>query len=358
VAGTMLVYDQLTLMRNIDLGFKKDATLILNFNWNGEVQNHLDAIKNEIKSIKGITSVATSHTTPGESTTNLFSMIEMKDGKLSATNINTNFVDHDFLPAYGIDIVSGRNFSRSVAADDTAAFILNETAVRDFGMTPEEAIGKKVDQNGKKGTIIGVMKDYHYRSLHYKIEPLMVNINKYPMRKFSIHISDSDIPAVMEKLEAKWKAITPSLPFTFSFLDDDYDRLYSADAKLGKVAAIFSGLAIFVGCLGLLGLTSFSVERRVKEIGIRKVLGASSSHVVYIISSEFVKLILVAFVIAVPLTYFMIMEWLSKFTHQISVGPITFIIAGISVLVLAWTAVSYLSFKAAGTNPTAALRDE
>jgi putative ABC transport system permease protein len=284
-------------------------------------------------------------------------MIEMRDGQLSPTNINTNFVDHDFLPAYGIEIVTGRNFSRNSRSDDTTAFIVNETAVKAFGITPQDAIGKEVNQNGKKGTIIGVVKDYHYRSLHHTIEPILLTLNTYALRKLSIKIN-GDIPAVLSKLEQKWKALTPGLPFSYTFLDQDYERLYEADAKLGKVTGVFSALAIFVGCLGLLGLTSFSVERRVKEIGIRKVLGATSGHVVFIISSEFIKLIAIAFLIAVPITYYMVVQWLNNFTNKITIGPLNFVIAGLAILTLTWMTVSYLSFKAAGTNPSTALRNE
>jgi putative ABC transport system permease protein len=358
VAGTLLVYDQLDMMRTVDLGFKKDATLIMYYNGHESVRDHLDAVKNELKAIKGIVSVTASNSVPGESSSNLYGFIEIKDGQMSPTNINTNFVDHDFLPAYGIEIASGRNFSRELPADDTTAFIVNETAVHDFGWTIEDAIGKKVDHYGRKGTIIGVSKDFHYRSLHHKIEPLLLTMNKYPMSKLSIRINADNIPSVMSNLESKWKALTPGLPFSYSFLDQDYDRLYEADAKLGKVTAVFSTLAIFVGCLGLLGLTSFSVESRVKEIGIRKVLGATTGNVVYVISNEFIKLILIAFLIAVPITYYMFTQWLNNFTTHITIGPSTFIIAGVAVLLLAWTTVSYLSFKAAGTNPSTALRNE
>ena len=358
VSGTLLVYSQLNLVRHADLGFTKDATAVLYYNGDESVRDHLDAVKNELKSVHDVFSVTASHSVPGQPVTNLYTMIEMTDGKMSPTNINTNFVDHDFLPAYGIGIVAGRNFSRDFPADDTTAFILNERAVKDFGWTPEEALGKKVDHNRKKGTVIGVAKDFHYQSLHDQIQPMLFTLNKWAMSKLSIRVKGEDIPAVMSKLEEKWKTLTPGLPFEYSFLDQDYDRLYAADAKLGKVTGVFSALAIFVGCLGLLGLTSFSVERRVKEIGIRKVLGATSGHVVFIISSEFIKLIGIAFLLAVPITYYMILQWLRNFTDRITIGPWSFILAGCAVLVLTWLTVSYLSFKAAATNPSQALRNE
>ena len=240
----------------------------------------------------------------------------------------------------------------------TTAFIVNETAMKDFGWTMESAIGKKVNHNGRKGTIIGVTKDYHYRSLHHHIEPLLFAVNHWSFTKVAVRIESDDIPKVVKQIEEKWKTAASGLPFRYSFLDQDYDKLYKADAQLGKVAGIFSGLAIFVGCLGLLGLTSFSVERRVKEIGIRKVLGASVGHVVLMISKEFMWLIAISFLIAIPLTYYLISQWLQNFTDRITIGPFSFLIAGMSVLVIAWTTVSLLSFKAAATNPTKALRNE
>jgi putative ABC transport system permease protein len=358
VAGTLLVFDQLTLVRNRDLGFAKDQTLLINYNGNNYVRDHLDAIKEEFSKMPEVASITASSTVPGESTNNLYATIEMEDGKTSATNINTNFVDRDFLPAYNIAIVAGRNFSKEFPADDTTAFILNETAVKDFGWTLEQALGKKVDQNGKKGTIIGVAKDFHYRSLHQKIEPLILQCNKYAYSVLSVKIKSKDIPATVKVIGDKWKELSDNLPYRYAFLDEDYERLYKADAQLGQLASIFSGLAIVVGCLGLLGLTSFSVERRVKEIGIRKVLGATVSQVIFIISKEFVILILFSFLLAIPVTYFLITKWLENFIEKITIGPGSFLMAGLAVLFLAWITMSYLSFKAAISNPTKALRNE
>jgi putative ABC transport system permease protein len=358
IAGTLLVFDQLALLRNRDMGFRREATLLINYNGNGNVRDHLDVVKDEFLKLPEVQSVTASATVPGESTNNLYANIEMQDGKLSPTNINTNFVDRDFLPSYDIDVIAGRNFSKDFPADDTTAFIVNETAVKGFGMKPDDAIGKTVEQNGKKGTIIGVVKDFHYRSLHQAIEPLILQNNIYAYSTLSIKLRTSDMPATVMAIGKKWKELSDNLPYRYAFLDDNFNKLYKADAQLGKVAGIFSGLAIFVGCLGLLGLTSFSVERRVKEIGIRKVLGATVSNVIVIISKEFVLLIMISFVIAVPLTYYLIGKWLENFTDQISVSPVTFFVAGFSVFALALTTMGYLSFRAAISNPTKALRNE
>ena len=358
VAGTLLVYNQLSLMRTRNLGFQKDATLLLPLNGNRDMRQRMDVVKEQLLKQPGVISVTASHTIPGQSTTNLYGMVEIQDGKMSPTNINTNFVDHDYLPAYGIPLVSGRNFSKQLPADDSTAFIVNETAMRDFGWTLQTALGKKINQNGREGTVIGVCQDFHYRSLHHAIEPLLLEVNRYAYNTLSLKIHSDNIPAVVAALDGQWKQLAPGYPFSYSFLDQDYDKLYKADAQLGKVASVFSGLAIFVGCLGLLGLTSFAVERRVKEMSIRKVLGASVGNIIMIISWEFIALIGVAFVLSVPLTYYLVSKWLANFTERISIGPVSFVVAGVSVLVLAWSTVSFLSFRAATTNPSQALRQE
>jgi putative ABC transport system permease protein len=357
VAGTMLVYDQLDVVRSQDLGFDKDGILVVPTNGDTAIVNYLDAVKNELKQVPGVSNVAGSTTTPGQSSTNLYTKIEMTDGKMSPTNINYIFVDHDFLATYDITLLAGRDFRRDVKADDTTAYLINETAVKDFGWTPEEAIGKKI-HGQRHGKIIGVVKDFHYRSLHTKVEPLLMFLTKY-VGRMSIRIEGkSDIRATVERVQKKWNELIPYLPFDYSFLDVEFDRQYKADQQLGKVAGVFTGLAMFIGCLGLLGLTSFVVERRTKEIGIRKVLGASVSSVVMLITREFIWLILIALVVATPLTWYLIEQWEQNFTLQAVINPLRFLMAGISVFVVAWLTISFLSLRAATANPTQALRTE
>jgi putative ABC transport system permease protein len=313
-------------------------------------------VKNELKTVNGVRAVTGSSQVPGQSANNLYTEIEMKDGKMSPTNINFNFVDHDFLSTYEIKLLAGRDFLPGSKADDTTAYLINETAVKDFGWTPEEAIGKKV-RGRYEGKIIGVMKDFNYRSLHTKVEPLLIALTTY-VGRISIRIDDNDLPATVGRVQQKWSQLIPYLPFAYTFLDVDFDRQYKADQQLGKVAGIFTGLAIFIGCLGLLGLTSFVVERRTKEIGIRKVLGASVQSVVILIAREFVWLILIALLVATPLTWFLIQEWEQNFTLQAVINPFRFLIAGLAVLGFAWLTISVLSVRAAKENPTKSLRTE
>ncbi len=357
VAGTLLVFNQLTMVRSRDLGFTKDATLILPTNGDTVINNHFETVKHELMKINGVVSVAGSAQVPGQPANNWYSEIEVTEGKMSPTNINTNQIDHDFIPGYDIKMIAGRNFSRDTKADDTTAFILNETAVKDFHWTLENAIGRRVNQGGRNGTVIGVTKDFHYASLHHAVAPLLLRLSNR-FGRLSIRLKSDNIPATVDHVGEMWKTLAPGLPYTFTFLDQQYDKQYQADAQLGRVASVFSCLAIFVGCLGLLGLTSFSVERRVKEIGIRKVLGASIRNVMLLIAKEFVVLIGIAFIVAVPITFYLVSRWLTNFTEHIAIGAMPFVAAGFFVLTIACLTISWLSFHAATSNPTQALRNE
>lgn len=357
VAGTLLVDDQIDLVKNQDLGFDKNAVLVARTNGDTSiVSGHLDAFKNELKRVPGVMAITGSSSVPGQNTNNLYTEIEMTDGKMSPTNINFIFVDHDFLSTYGIKVIAGREFLRETKADDTTAYIINETAMKDFGWTPEQAIGKRV-RGRDGGKIIGVVQDFNYRSLHQKVDPVMLALTKY-VGRISIRIENKDLPATIDRVQKKWNEMIPYLPFDYSFLDVTFDNQYKADQQLSKTAGVFTGLAIFIGCLGLLGLTSFAVERRTKEIGIRKVLGASVGSVVVLIAREFVWMIVFAFVVATPATWYLIREWEQNFTLQAVINPLRFVLAAVAVMTFAWVTISFLSFRAATSNPTKALRTE
>lgn len=356
VAGTLLVYDQLDVVRNQDLGFTKKGVIVVPTNGDTAIVNYLDAVKNELKRIPGVVHASGSSSIPGQSATNNYTEIEMTDGKMSPTNINFIYADHDFLSTYEIKLIAGRDFQRDVKSDDTTAYLINETAIKDFGWTPEQALGKKV-RGRQGGKIIGVMKDFNYRSLHTKVEPLMVAMTTY-VGRMSIRLEGTDLPTTIASVKTKWNELIPYLPFDYSFVDVEFDRQYKADQQLGKVAGVFTGLSMFIGCLGLLGLTAFVVERRTKEIGIRKVLGASVPSVVLLITREFIWLIVIALAIATPLTWYFISRWEQNFTLQAVINPLRFVMAGTVVFLIAWLTISVLSIRAANANPTKSLRME
>jgi len=265
-------------------------------------------------------------------------------------------LDYDFLSTYDIKVVAGRGLLREVKADDSLSVLINETGAKDFGWTPQQAVGRRIVGRPER-KIIGVVKDFNYASLHRGIEPLLMQVAR-GVSRLSIKIDPADLQGTLQRVEKKWNQLVPHLPFDYSFLDVDFDRQYKADQQLGKVATVFTGLAIFIGCLGLLGLTSFAVERRVKEIGIRKVLGATVGNVVVLIGREFVILIAIALVVAIPLTWYLIQRWEFNFTLQAVINPLWFVVAGLSVFTFAWITIGYLSFRAATANPATALRTE
>jgi putative ABC transport system permease protein len=268
-----------------------------------------------------------------------------------------NEVDEDFLETFEIELIAGRNFSPAIASDSTA-FILNETAVKQLGWT--DPIGKQFEWVGigKSGTVIGVVKDFHHESLRKWIGPLALNLRTPLFWYLAVRIRGEDVQETMTFLEKKWKQFVPRQPFEYNFMGDTIGWMYQEETRMGRVAGFSSLLAIFVACLGLFGLASFTAERRTKEIGIRKVLGATVPNLVGLLSKDFVKLLVVANLIAWPITYYAMNRWLQDFAYRIELGPGVFIMGGMLALVIALMTVSVQAIKAARANPVDALRYE
>jgi len=275
------------------------------------------------------------------------------------------WVDHDFIETLGIELGPGRNFSKDHPTDATEAFILNETAVKQLGWeSPGAAIGKPFERiYGPKpdervtGRIIGVAKDFHFRSLRFDIEPLVIHL--WPWLNYIIvRVQPDHVPSTLAFLERTWQKFDPNHPFEYYFLDDRFASLYRAEESLGQISGAFATLAIFVACLGLFGLAAFTAEQRTKEIGIRKVLGASISGIVLLLSKEFTKLVLVSNLIAWPIAYWAMNRWLQDFAYRIHIGVGTFLLAGVLALIIALLTVSFQAIKAALANPVKALRYE
>jgi putative ABC transport system permease protein len=246
-----------------------------------------------------------------------------------------------------------------MATDQTAAFVINETAARDFGWSVESAVGKKFQWgSAKSGEIIGVVKDFHFRSLQESIAPLVMHINQGSYNYFTLRLRSGKFEETIKAMENYWKTFFPNRPFHFFFLDQAYDQQYRAEQKAAELVGLFSLLAILLACLGLFGLASFTVEQRTKEIGVRKVLGASATQLVNLLSKDFIKPVLVANFMAWPVAYYAMNQWLQDFAYRIDMAWGSFVLAGGIVLIIAFVTVSVQTIKAVLVNPVEALRHE
>jgi putative ABC transport system permease protein len=356
IIGTIIVYNQMDFMRNRDLGFSKDQMLVMDSN--GDTGK--DAFQQSIRSIPGVKSVALSSSVPGGGNNGAYSEIENKKGDLQIANLDLYFVDFDYLNQFKIKMVAGRPFSKDFISTDTSqAMILNEEAIKLFGYSsPQQAIGRRFKQWGREGKIVGVMKDFHFRSLQEKIKPLSMRVELGGLNLVSVKVDAKNLPATLAAIESKWKQVIPNRPFSYYFLDEFFDRQYRSEQRFGKLFFNFAILAIAISCLGLLGLASYSTYQRTREIGIRKVLGASTPGIVNMLSKDFMKLVSISFVIATPVAWYFMHKWLQDFAYRIDIHWWVFAISGILAMVIALTTISFQAIKAAIANPVKSLRSE
>ncbi|HEV2482682.1 MAG TPA: ABC transporter permease [Puia sp.] len=360
IAGTIVVFRQLLFVNHHDLGFRKDQLLIIDFEGDGQVEQHIEPIKTAIASVPGVLSVAASRAVPGEFLPNAGTSIEAPDGKMANQIPFIYEIDFDFIPTYHIPLVAGRNYSRSFTTDSAESMVINEAAARLYGYTnPADAVGKKFDQWGRKGKIIGVVKDFNFRSLHQEVQPLTLRYGyPYVLNRLSVELKGDHIPATIASLGVLWNKLAPQRPFLYHFLDQSFNGQYKADQQFGKLFLLFSCLSILIACLGLFGLSVFMAQQRIKEIGIRKVLGSSQTAIVLLLSKDFVKLILIALLISVPLCWWVMTDWLQGFAYRISLGPAVFLESGLIALAIAVATMTWQSLRAATANPVRALRNE
>jgi putative ABC transport system permease protein len=353
--GTGVVYDQLNFMQHKRLGFEKDQVLVAPIRDQNLRQNP-EPLKSRLRQYPGILHVGAAALLPGGPVGKTRFRAEAGSNKGTMSML---WVDQDFISALGMELIAGRDFSKNFATDATDAVILNEEAIKQLGwIVPAEAIGKSFELVGsKKGTIIGVVRDFHFTSLHRQIEPVVLHI--WPWLNYVlVRVDAAHLPGILGDLEDIWQEFDPNHPFTFTFLDDNFDRFYQSEKRLGQVSSYFSLLAIFVACSGLFGLASFTAEQRTKEIGIRKVLGASVARIVLLLSQDFLKLVLAAIVVALPIAYFAMNRWLLNFAYRIDLQWWVFALAGGLALLIAMLTVCTQAIKAALANPVESLRYE
>ncbi|MDP9081484.1 MAG: ABC transporter permease [Bacteroidota bacterium] len=359
IVGTIIVYNQLNFMRNQSLGFRTDQMLVLDFSGDSTVQAMSESLKHEFTQVPGVLSASGSGTTPGNGNSVAYSEIESRNGSLVPMNMNLYDVDFDFIPQYGMKIVAGRAFSRDFATDSTKSFVVNETTVKNLGYTSaKDAVGKTFNQWGRKGIIIGVVQDFHFESLQQNVKPLNLRINPHNLGVFTLKIKGGDIPNTLKAVEAKWKVLIPQRPYSYYFLDQNFNKQYATEDRFGKLFMYFAVLAIMISCLGLLGLASYSTLQRTREIGIRKVLGATVPGIVNMLSKEFLWLVGIAALIAFPLAWLGMHSWLKDFAYKINIAWWVFAVAGILAMMIAITTVAFQAIRAALANPVKSLRSE
>ncbi|HEX8332210.1 MAG TPA: ABC transporter permease [Segetibacter sp.] len=361
ITSTIVILKQLGYIRSKDLGYNKEQLLVLPLD--SKMSSNYDELKQAIANNPNVVSVAAAYETPTH--------IDWGDGLRKAgedkgITVSAFPVDEDIVKTLDLKIIAGSDYTQAdVQAFDTSnggknlkyTYMLNESAVKAMGWTPEEAIGKAVSK-GRDGIVKAVVKDFHFRSFHEEISPLVIFLDKRMTQVMFVKIAEENVKSTIDQLQSVWKQRVPHRPFEYHFLDEDYDALYKAEERTAGVFTTFSSLAILLACLGLFALSAFELVKRTKEIGIRKVLGATVTNIVGLLAKDFLKLIIIAMVIAFPVAWFVTNKWLEDFTYRVSIGWWMFAIAATLVLFIALFTISVQAIKAALANPVKSLRTE
>ncbi len=354
IAATFIVRAQLSYLRNHPLGFDNKQMLVLQ-TYGDE---HKLALKTEIGRLPGVLTTGLSSSTPGGSLIYGLSHMENRKGELQTENLNLYLVDFDYMLQHRMALVAGRDFSPAFATDSTQAMIINESAVKDLGYaSPQDAVGRRFNSFGRKGRIIGVMKDFNYYSLHDAISPLGMLISPQDAQLLSVQVNMAGLPATIAGIEGIWKKIMPARPLNYYFEDEFFNRQYQDEDRFGRLFVDFSILAILISCLGLLGLSSYSTLQRTREIGIRKVLGASVTAIVRLLSGEFLRLVALALLIAIPVCWFFMHRWLADYYYRISFPWWLLGLAGGLAIFIAFLTIGFQTIRTALGNPVKALAE-
>jgi putative ABC transport system permease protein len=355
IVCTFVIHNQLSYIRNRNLGFDREQIVTV-YTMDRNLKGNPEPLKKELLKNPGILGVSASLDLP--ITVRRTSTIEWDEqGERRKSGLYFTFVDYDYFNVYDMEVVKGRVFSEDFSTDKVQAVVINETAARNLGW--EEPVGRRIYSQGREFAVIGMIKDFHFQSLHRKIDPLVFLFYEgRGIDYFSIKVSPSHIPSTIGFIEEKWRSFSPEFPFQYAFLDERVDGIYKAEQRLGRSFNIFTFIALSIACMGLIGLASFISEQKRKEIGIRKVLGADIQSIIALLAREYVKCVVVAALIAWPIGYFAMSRWLQNFAYRTSIGIEIFILSGLLAFVFALLTVSYQSVKAAVANPADSLRYE
>jgi len=361
IISTLSIQKQLYFIQHKKLGYDREHVLVLPMN--DKMLANIDVIKEEFKSNPEVISVSRCVRSPveGGGGYNMRSATMPEDQQI---NVTANPIDEDFIQTVSLQIIAGSDLTSQDVKDATFDrdknvyhFILNESAVKQLGWSPQEAVNKKMYMGSRAGFVRGVVKDFHFETLRDPIKPFVL-FNEVRGRELLVKLTGQHLQQTISFLESKWKNLVPDRPFEYRFLDDDYNKLYNAEIRLGKIMDLFSGIAILLACLGLFGLSSYAAQQRIKEIGIRKVLGASARTIAIALSKDFVGLAIVAIAIALPIAWWATNKWLQDFSYRTDINWSIYVAAGLVTILLSVITVAFQAIKAAMANPVKSLRTE
>jgi putative ABC transport system permease protein len=354
ITGTIVIYRQFSFMQNQDMGFAQDQVLVIDIPSDTTVSNKLEVIKNKLSEIAAVKSVSAASSIPGTSHGALTMNVSQSGGS-EIKVLNTFLTDEKFIEALDIKLKEGRYFSKEFSTDPQQAFVINEAAAKFLGW--DNAIDKKiVSPLGQEGKVVGVVKDFNYKSLHSKIEPLVIMNTPNSQGFLLIKISTKNIDDAVHQISEAWQSFDPSHPYEYFFLDEKFQSQYLKEQRLSRIFTYFSSLAIFISCLGLIGLAIFTNELKTREIAIRKTLGANKMQVLILLSREFLLLIILANIIAWPASYYLISNWLDEFAYKMNLSWVPFILSMILSFAIALFTISFFANKAAREDIVKALK--
>ncbi|WP_304235912.1 ABC transporter permease [Jiulongibacter sediminis] len=360
MVSTLVVYYQLNYIQNKDLGYSKDQLLIVDDVY--AAGNQVETFKNQVADLPMVASATISSflPTPSNRSDSGFDLEGPEDKTIQMQNWR---VDHDYVKTLDLEIVAGRDFDRQFSTD-SSAILVNESALSILGIQPDEAIGKRVTNVAATGierdyfTIVGVVRNFHFESFKDKIGPLALNITPGHRNKMTVKLKAGDFSSTISQIKAEWNNVAPGQPFNHYFLDDSFNNTYQTERRLGNIFMTFTVLSLLIACLGLFGLAAFNAQKRTKEIGVRKVMGASVNQIAMKLSTDFLKLVGGAILVALPLSWYAMNQWLNDFTYRIDIAWWIFAVAAIAAVLIALLTVSYQAIKAAIVNPVKSLRSE
>ncbi|HMJ70605.1 MAG TPA: FtsX-like permease family protein [Cyclobacteriaceae bacterium] len=358
IVCTLTINDQLTHMVNSKIGIDKEQLITIPLD--SISRRQIESLRTELAPVAGVELITSmsSNTPVSISSKSTVGGSDVGEERVMVYNVG---VDPEFVKAIGLDVVSGTDFSRDVPKDTTWEFLVNESAVGFFGWTKEDAIGRRLSMWNRDGVVKGVVRDFNFAPLHKAIEPLVIHSgmnNTGYIGRLVVRIHGDDFEAITSAIEERWKKVVPSSPFSFYFVDKQYDDLYRSETTLSSIMNVFSALAIFIAGLGLFGLASYTIMQRTKELGIRKVLGANLSGLVMVVSGGFVRLVTIAFILAVPVSWLVMNNWLENFAYPVSFNWVIVIGSGAMAIAVAFSTVLYHAFEAVRVNPVNSLRSE